>query len=66
MKKSKKYLQVSVVANRLSCSRDFVYELIKNGKLKAINLKARAWRISEESYNDFIKKAEVNPAELDT
>lgn len=58
-RKPEKWIQVSVVAKRLSCSRDKIYDLIAEGELEAIRLGARALRVNEASLEFFIEKNRV-------
>jgi len=62
-KKQDRYLAVNQVADVLGCKERFVYEKVKEGKLKAIRLGIRAIRISEKSLKEFIKSNIVDPDE---
>ena len=55
------YFQISKVAKRLDCSKDFVHQLIRDKKLAEINLRKRATRVSLASLNRFIKEHKVDP-----
>lgn len=44
------------IAKKLSVSEFTIYRYIKAGKLKAIKLTARNFRIEEKELNNFIKK----------
>ncbi len=52
--KQDRYLTVSRVGNILCCSDQFIYKLIKEGKITALRLGIRAIRISEKSLHEFI------------
>jgi excisionase family DNA binding protein len=56
-----KYITVQTVADRLSCTDDYVYALIRDGKLKAIKIGTRALRIVESSFDYFISANFINP-----
>ena len=58
-----RYLRINVVAQRLDCSTNNVYNLIQNGMLKAVRIGKRALRIKETSYKQFIESREVDPEE---
>lgn len=62
-KKQDKYLSVNIVADILGCRVRFVYEMVKEGRLKAIRLGSRAIRISEISLTEFINLNTVDPDE---
>lgn len=62
-KKQDKYLAVNQVSDVLGCRERFVYEMVKEGKLKAIRLGVRAIRISEKSLQEFIETNTVDPDE---
>lgn len=53
-----KCFTVSEVAKSIGVGKGYVYELIYTGRLKAIRLSERRFRISEESLQDFIKQEE--------
>ncbi|MGE5543624.1 MAG: helix-turn-helix domain-containing protein [Bacillota bacterium] len=42
----------------LHVRKNFIYELIYTGKLKAIRLSERRFRISEEAWEDFLREEE--------
>lgn len=50
---------VSEVATKLKVRKGYVYELIYTGKLQAIRLSERRFRITEQSLNDFIKQEQI-------
>ena len=54
-------MSIETVAEILCCSERHVYNLITEGKLEAIKIGSRAYRISEKSLEDFIEKGKVNP-----
>ena len=56
-----KYTTVQTVAERLSCTDNYVYALVRDGKLKAVKIGERALRISESSFDQFIVGNIVNP-----
>ena len=58
-----KYITVQTVAERLSCTDNWVYALIKEGQLKAVKIGERALRISEGSFDKYIAANIVNPAD---
>lgn len=62
-KKQDRYLTVSRVAEILGCSERHVYDMVKEGKLKALRLGIRAIRISGKSLNKFIDSNIVDPDE---
>lgn len=49
---------VEQVAKILQVRKGFVYDLIYTGRLRAIRLSERRFRISEESLNDFFQQEE--------
>jgi len=51
-----KFLTPLQVAKKLSVSEFTIYRYIKSGKLKAIKLTERNFRIEEKDLNQFIKK----------
>ena len=51
-------LYVATVAKRLSCSKQYIYNLIENGSLQVIRLGPRGIRISEAELEKFIKERE--------
>lgn len=62
MEKPERYITIQTVAQRLSCTDNHVYALIREGKLQAVKIGERALRISERSYDDFVVKNLVDPA----
>lgn len=60
-KTADKYLSVQRVAETLSCSDDYVYMLIRDGKIQAIKIGQRAIRISDCSLQEFIVAGRINP-----
>ena len=50
---------VSEVAKILGVGKGYIYELIYKGRLKAVRLSERRFRISEEALQDFIKQEEA-------
>jgi excisionase family DNA binding protein len=50
-------LKVSETAKILRVKKSFVYELIEQGKLKAIRLSERRIRVPEEALKEFIEQA---------
>ena len=56
-----KYITVQTVAERLSCTDNYVYALVKDGKLTAVKIGERALRITETSFDKFISANIVNP-----
>ena len=56
-----KFLKVQNVAETLSCTDGYVYELVQAGALTAIKLGERALRISEQSLQAFLAARVVNP-----
>jgi len=59
--KQDRYLSVRRVAEILGCSERYVYEMVREGKLKALRLGIRAIRISEKSLNAFVELNIVDP-----
>lgn len=57
---NEKLLLVNVAAQRLNCSRSYVYELIKDGELKAIRRKSYL-RVYETSVDEFLKRRALDP-----
>ena len=53
-----KCFTVNEVAKSIGVSKGYVYELIYTGRLRAIRLSERRFRISEESLQDFIRQEE--------
>ena len=62
-KTADKYLTVQSVAETLSCTDRYVYELIQAGSLTAVKIGERALRISEQSLQTFLAARIVNPEE---
>lgn len=56
-----KYITVQTIAERLSCTDNYVYALVRDGKLMAVKIGERALRISESSFDQFIAGNTVNP-----
>ena len=56
-----RYLTVSRVAEILGCTERYVYEMVKEGRLKALRLGIRAIRISEGSLTEFVHTNTVDP-----
>jgi len=56
-----RYLQVSKVSKLLDCNKNFVYQLIRDGRLQAINLGQRQTRISSDSLVAFLRDSKVDP-----
>lgn len=50
------FYTVQEVADRLKITRDGVYDLLKEGKLKGHRFSERRIRISETDLNDFVRK----------
>lgn len=59
-----KYMSIETVAEILCCSDRHIYRLIIEGKLEAIKIGNRAYRVSEKSLEDFIEKGKVNPEDF--
>ncbi len=57
-------LYIHKVAKLLDCSRPMVYELIYDGKLKAIRIGKRGLRISQTSLCDFLEENTIAPDEF--
>jgi len=53
-------LFVHTVAERLNCSKQYVYNLIENGRLQIIRLGPRGIRVSEFELEEFIRNGEKN------
>ncbi len=58
-----KYITIQTVAKRLNCTKQYVYILIREGKLQAVKIGKRALRIAESSFDRFIASNLVNPAD---
>jgi len=63
MEKIGRLLFVSTVAQRLNCSKQYVYTLIETSKLKAIRLGPRGLRVSEDAFVAFVQTLEDNECE---
>jgi len=62
--KPQNFIQVTTVAKRLDISRPYVYRLIREGKLAAIQVGSfKGIRVSEKSLNSLIKNSAINPAD---
>jgi excisionase family DNA binding protein len=59
--KPDRYLPVRQVAETLCCMNQYVYTLIREGRLTAIRIGSRAIRISEKSLSGFINSNKVDP-----
>jgi len=53
---------VPEVAKMLGVKKGYVYELIYQGKIRAVRLSERRFRISEEALQDFVKQEEARAA----
>jgi len=62
-KKQDRYLTVGRVREILGYTEKYVYEMVKEGKLKALRLGVRAVRISEKSLNELVKSNVVDSDE---
>ena len=51
---------VPEIAKMLKVKKNYVYELIYTGELKAIRLSERRFRITENAYNNYICKKEMD------
>ena len=60
-KTADKFISVQSVAERLSCTDDYVYMLIRNGSIQAIKIGQRAIRVSESSLQEFIAVGRIDP-----
>ena len=60
-KTADKWLPIQSVAETLGCTDQYIYQLIRQGDLRAMKLGERALRISERSLQDFIATRAVNP-----
>ncbi len=58
-----KWIRIQSVAETLGCTDQYVYQLIREGILKAMKLGERALRVSEASLQDFISARVVKPEE---
>lgn len=47
----------------LDCNKQFIYELIRDGRISAINLGQRQTRVSVESLMAFLKANRVEPGQ---
>jgi excisionase family DNA binding protein len=62
--KPDRYLPMHQVAEKLCCPKQYIYTLIKEGRLTAIRIGSRAIRISEKSLTGFIESNKVDPGEI--
>ena len=53
------YLTTQDIAERLGFTTKAVHLWIKQGKLKALKV-GKKYRITEEDFNDFLEKSQVN------
>ncbi|MDK2888418.1 MAG: hypothetical protein PWP72_1296 [Thermoanaerobacter sp.] len=53
-----KFYTAPEVAKMLRVRKAYVYELVAQGRLKALKLSERRLRISEEALREFLKKEE--------
>ena len=61
-----KLLYIANVAERLTCSRRYVYTLIQNGGLKAVRIGVKnGLRVVESSLLEFISSRQVDPLDYD-
>lgn len=58
MEQKEKLLYVRTVADRLCCSKKYVYELIQSGHLEAYRLGSHL-RVIEKSLDDYLEKRKV-------
>lgn len=54
------YYTVPEVAALLKFKKNFIYDLINQGRLKAIKLSERRTRVTSDALNDFINGENVN------
>jgi len=57
-----KLLYVSRVSDWLSCSRQYVYTLIREGRLRAVR-RGSYLRVFQSSVEEFLSKNELDPEE---
>jgi excisionase family DNA binding protein len=50
---------VTEVAEKLKVRKGYVYELIYTGRLQAVRLSERRFRVTEQSLNDFIEQEQI-------
>ena len=60
-KTADKWLTTQQVGEVLGCTDQYVYQLVRQGELDAIQLGRRALRVSERSLNRFIADRTINP-----
>ncbi len=56
MDKVNHFFTVKEVSEKLRVSERTIYRLIESGKLKAVKISRKAYRISEKGLIDFLKK----------
>ena len=56
---NKPFLTVVEVASILGLSKDTVYDLVRNGELKAVKLNPKAIRVKKEDLNSYIAGKEL-------
>jgi excisionase family DNA binding protein len=57
---------IASVAERLVCSRRYVYTLIQDGKLKAVRIGSKnGLRVLQTSLQQFLSLRQVDPSEYD-
>jgi len=61
--KAKEFLTVREVAKLLNSSRQMIYDLIKTGKVQAVNLKIKKTMISRASINLLFENKGLNQSE---
>ena len=62
---SDKLICVSYVAKRLSCTRQHVYNLIRDGKLEAVRIGVRGVRVKASSFLKFTSSRQIDPKSYD-
>ncbi len=60
MAEKPEWLTVEQIANELGVHPDTIREYIRDGLLKAVQLK-RTYRIRKSDYEDFLKRRETGP-----
>ena len=60
-----KLICVANVAQQLNCTRQHVYNLIRDGELKAVRIGVRGVRVTAASLLEFTTSREIDPMSYD-
>jgi excisionase family DNA binding protein len=61
---TKGWIRVWRVAQFLDCSRDHVYDMVRDGELVGLKIGAKGLRVSQESLDTFLVKNQVTDPDI--